>query len=54
MNKAQQKRFKSLYRQHASALKRLGKAEGTIDVYARAVGRITESFDCPPDTLTQD
>lgn len=54
MNKAQQKRFDSLYRRHVSALKRQGKAETTIDVYSRAVRRITEFFDGPPDTLTQE
>lgn len=54
MNKAQQKRFESLYRKHVSALKRQGKAESTIDVYSRALRRITDFFDCPPDTLTQE
>ncbi len=54
MNKAQQKRFDSLYRKHVSALKRQGKAETTIDVYSRAVRRICEFFDCPPDTLKQE
>jgi integrase len=54
MNKAQQRRYESLYRKHVSALKRQGKAETTIDVYARAVRRITAFFDCPPDVLTQE
>jgi integrase/recombinase XerD len=54
MHKAQQKRFDSLYRKHVSALKRQGKAETTIDVYSRALRRITEFFDCPPDVLTQE
>lgn len=52
MNKAQQKRYELLYRKHVSALRRLGKAESTIDVYSRALRRITEFFDCPPDILT--
>jgi len=52
MNKAQQIRFESLYRKHVSALKRQGKADSTIDVYSRAVRRISEFFDCPPDILT--
>jgi integrase/recombinase XerD len=52
MNKAQQKRSDSLYRKHVSALRRQGKADSTIDVYARAVRRVSEFFDCPPDTLT--
>lgn len=54
MHKAQQKRFDSLYRKHLSALRRQGKADSTIDVYARAVRRVTGFFDCPPDTLTQE
>lgn len=54
MNKAQQKRFDSLYRKHVSALKRQGKAESTIDVYSRALRRICDFFDAPPDNLTQE
>lgn len=53
MNKSQQVKFESLYRKHVSALKRQGKAESTIDVYARAVRRVAERFDCCPDRLTQ-
>jgi integrase len=54
MNKAQQKRFDSLYRKHLSALKRQGKADSTIDLYSRAIRRVCEYFDSPPDTLTQE
>ncbi len=54
MNKAQQKRFDSLYRKHVSALKRQGKAEATIDAYSRALRRICAFFDCPPDILKQE
>ncbi|RLA48075.1 MAG: Fis family transcriptional regulator [Gammaproteobacteria bacterium] len=54
MNKAQQKRYQSLYQQHVSALQRQGKASTTIDVYSRAVRRITEYFDQCPDRLTID
>jgi integrase/recombinase XerD len=54
MNKAQQKRYQSLYQQHVSALQRQGKAATTIDVYSRAVRRITEYFDQCPDRLTID
>jgi integrase/recombinase XerD len=54
MQKAQQKRYESLYRKHLSALKRQGKAPSTIDVYARAVRRACEYFDAPPDTLSQE
>ena len=54
MNHAQQKHYQALYKQHVNALICQGKAEATIDVYSRAVRRITESFDLCPDTLTQD
>ncbi|MCP4010108.1 MAG: tyrosine-type recombinase/integrase [Proteobacteria bacterium] len=54
MNKAQQARFNSLYEQHVNALHRQGKAERTIDSYARALRRITHFFDRCPDRLTQD
>ncbi len=52
MNKAQQKKFDSLYQQHVNALHRQGKAATTIDVYSRAVRRITEYYDMCPDRLT--
>lgn len=54
MNKAQQKKFDLLYQAHVNALRRQGKAERTIDSYARAVRRITEFFDRCPDRLTED
>lgn len=54
MNKSQQAKFDVLYRKHVSALKRQGKAESTIDVYARAVRRVAEFWDCCPDRLTQE
>jgi site-specific recombinase XerD len=53
MNKSQQVKFQSLYAKHVSALKRQGKAASTIDVYARAVRRVAERFDCCPDNLTE-
>ncbi|WP_018277762.1 hypothetical protein WKI13_15340 [Teredinibacter turnerae] len=40
MNKAQQKRFDTLYRKHVNALMRQVKAEVTIDAYSRAIRRI--------------
>jgi len=52
MNKSQQKRFEALYQQHLKALKRQGKAEATIDAYARAVRCVAEYFDNCPDRLT--
>ena len=54
MNKAQQAKFDSLYQQHVNALLRQGKAATTIDVYSRAVRRITTFLDTPPDRLTPD
>mgnify|MGYP001814295304 CR=1 FL=1 len=54
MRKAQQKRFDSLYRKHVNALRRQGKADSTIDAYARAVRRVSEFFDCPVDVLSQE
>jgi integrase/recombinase XerD len=43
-----------LYEQHVNALHRQGKADSTIDVYARAVRRIAKFFDRCPDCLTLD
>ena len=40
MNKAQQKKFDSLYKKHVNALKRQGKSAATIDTYSRAIRRI--------------
>ena len=54
MNKVQQTKFDLLYQQHISALQRQGKAAATIDVYSRAVRRITEFYDLCPDRLTLD
>jgi len=54
MNKAQQKKFDLLYQQHVNALHRQGKAASTIDVYSRAVRRISEYYDLCPDRLTQE
>jgi site-specific recombinase XerD len=54
MNKAQKTKFNSLYQQHVNALRRQGKAATTIDVYSRAVRRITEFYDICPDRLTLD
>jgi len=51
MNKAQQKRYDSLYQQHVNALKRQGKSKATIEAYSRAVRRITTHFNRCPDRL---
>ncbi len=53
MNTAQQKKFDSLYQEHVNALHRQGKAATTIDVYSRALRRITAFFNRCPDRLTQ-
>lgn len=54
MNKSQQAKFDALYHKHVNALKRQGKADKTIDVYARAVQRVATFLDCCPDQLTQE
>lgn len=54
MNKAQQKRFQSLYQEHLNALVRQGKSKATIDAYSRAVRRISSHFDRCPDRLRLD
>ena len=53
MNKVQQNRFESLYQSHVNALRRQGKADKTIEGYARAVRRITDYFDICPDCLNE-
>jgi len=52
MEANEQKRFDTLYAQHLRALKLRGYSASTIDVYARAVRRLTEYFDCVPDQLS--
>jgi integrase len=51
---SEQKRFDGLYEQHLRALKLQGYSGSTIDVYSRAVRRLTEHFDCVPDQLSTD
>jgi integrase/recombinase XerD len=52
MDKAEQKRFNTLYNRHLRFLKLQGKSQKTIDAYSRAIRRISEHFDCCPDQLT--
>ena len=52
MNKLQAQRYHYLYEQHLINLSLQGKRPSTIDIYARAVRRITQYFDQAPDTLT--
>jgi len=52
MEAKEQQRFDTLYAQHLRALKLRGYSASTIDVYARAVRRLTDYFDCVPDQLS--
>jgi hypothetical protein len=52
MQAAEQSHFNTLYAQHVAALKRHGKADKSIDSYARAVRRVARVFDRCPDDLT--
>ncbi|WP_102505623.1 tyrosine-type recombinase/integrase [Salinivibrio kushneri] len=53
MTPLQQRHFGALYQQHLDNLTLQGKRPATIDAYARAVRRIAEFFDSPPDNLSQ-
>lgn len=52
MTKTELKRYNALYKTHLRKLKLKGKAQSTIDGYARAIRRIRDHFDCCPDKLT--
>ncbi len=52
MKPSEQKRFDRLYQRHLRALKLQGMSDSTIDVYARAVRRVADYFECCPDQLT--
>jgi len=52
MEANEQQRFDTLYARHLRALKLRGYSASTIDVYARAVRRLTNYFDCVPDQLS--
>lgn len=54
MNSSQQTRFDTLYQRHLRALKLQGLSDKTIDVYARAVRRVAQTYDCCPDQLTTE
>ncbi len=54
MKPKQQKRFDTLYQRHLRALKLQGLSDKTIDVYARAVRRLSQAYDCCPDQLTTE
>ncbi len=52
MKPNEQKRFDNQYKKHLRALKLQGMSDSTIDVYARAVRRITQYYDVCPDRLS--
>jgi len=51
---SEKKRFEALHDQHLRALKLHGYSASTIDVYARAVRRVAQHFDCVPDQLSTE
>ena len=51
MEPTEKARFDALYQQHLRTLKLKGLSDSTIDVYARAVRRLAEYYDCCPDQL---
>jgi integrase/recombinase XerD len=54
MTPSEKLRYEQLYERHLRMLKLQGKSDKTIDVYARAVRRVTDHFDCCPDRLTPE
>lgn len=52
MQASEQVRFNALHAKHLAALKRHGKADKTIDCYARAVRRVAHYVDRCPDDLS--
>jgi integrase len=52
MKPTEQKRFDALYEQHLRGLKLHGYSDSTIDVYSRAVRRLSTYYDCIPDQLS--
>ncbi|TWI63152.1 site-specific recombinase XerD [Desulfobotulus alkaliphilus] len=54
MNHQEQERFSRLYEKHLKTLKLQGKAQKTIEAYARAVRRVSSYFDCCPDNLSPE
>lgn len=54
MKASEQSRFDHLYQRHLRALKLQGLSNKTIDVYARAVRRVAQYYDCCPDRLSTE
>lgn len=54
MNATELARYNFLYEQHLINLSLQGKRPATIDAYSRAVHRVSQFFNCCPDTLTTE
>ncbi len=54
MKQSEVNRFNKLYERQLKTLKLQGKAQKTIDAYARAIRRVRDYFDCCPDKLKQE
>lgn len=54
MKPNEQIRFDKLYKRHLRTLKLQGLSDSTIDVYARAVRRLSQYYDCCPDQLSTE
>lgn len=54
MEASEKARFDQLYQHHLRALKLRGMSDSTIDVYARAVRRVAQHYDCCPDRLSAE
>lgn len=54
MRNSEQIRFDKLYKKHLRALKLQGMSDSTIDVYSRAVRRLTNHYDRVPDKITHN
>jgi len=54
MKKTEKNHIDELYQRHVKLLKLQGKSDKTIEAYSRAVRRVTEYFDCPPEQLTPE
>jgi len=54
MNAQEQGKFETLYQNHLQTLALQGKRPSTIDLYSRAVRRLSQHFDRCPTDLTKD
>ena len=51
MKQSEVNRFNKLYERQLKTLRLQGKAQKTIDAYARSIKRVRDYFDCCPDKL---